>query len=75
MQERSTVTTPATSTARSRTYRRRGGMTLSISVDGDTAHRLRTIARKHKHPMGDVLKMGSPLTLRALAGLPRNFVE
>jgi hypothetical protein len=73
------VNSPATSTARTRAYRKRlaeqGCTTLSISVDSDTARRLRTIAREHKQSMGDVLKMGSLLTLRALADLPRNGAE
>jgi len=73
------VTTPTTSTARSRAYRKRladkGATTICVAVDGDTARRLRTIAREHKQSMGDVLKMGSLLTLRALADLPRNVAE
>ncbi|MGJ7570871.1 hypothetical protein ACSFBX_10075 [Variovorax sp. RB2P76] len=73
------MSTPTTSTARTRAYRKRlaekGSTTLSISVDGDTAHRLRAIAREHKQSMGNVLKMGSLLTQRALADLPRNLAE
>lgn len=69
----------ATSTARTRAYRKRlaeqGFTTLSISVDGDTARRLRSIAREHKQSMGNVLKMGSLLTTRALADLPSSTVE
>jgi hypothetical protein len=76
------VNTTSTSTSRTRAYRmrlaERGFTTLSISVDGDTARRLRTIARDHKQSMGDVLKIGSLLTLltlRALADLPRSLAE
>lgn len=75
-QERLAVSTTTPSTARTRAYRmrlaERGFTTLSISVDGDTARRLRTIARDHKQSMGDVLKMGSLLTLRALTDLPHS---
>ena len=78
-QERPAVNTPTTSVDRTRAYRKRlaeqGFTTLSISVDGDTARGLRAIAREHKQSMGDVLKMGSLLTLRALADLPRNVAE
>lgn len=73
------MTTPTTSTARSRAYRKRlrdkGAATLCIAVDGDTARRLRSIVREHRQSMGDVLKLGSLLTLRALAELPRNVTE
>jgi hypothetical protein len=73
------VTTPTTSSARSRAYRERlaekGATTICVAVDGDTARRLRTIAREHKQSMGDVLKMGSLLTLRALADLPTSLPE
>lgn len=67
------------STARTRAYRKRlaeqGFTTLSITVDGDTARRLRAIAHEHQQSMGNVLKMGSLLTARALADLPRNVAE
>jgi hypothetical protein len=68
----------ATTTARTGAYRQRlaakAVTTLSISVDRDTALRLRSIAREHIQSV-DVLQMGSLLTHRALAGLPRNATE
>ncbi|SEK17404.1 MULTISPECIES: hypothetical protein [unclassified Variovorax] len=54
---------------------RKGGHHICVAVDGDTARRLRAIAREHKQSMGEVLKMAPLLTLRALANLPRNTAE
>lgn len=58
-------------TQRSREFRQRlalkGAASLTITVDRDTAHRLRTIALDHGQSMGEVIKVGSILCQRALA--------
>ena len=65
------MSTPKSSTERTRAYRRRlaeqGFANVSVAVDRNTARRLRTIAQEHQQSMGEVIKLGSILTQRALA--------
>lgn len=63
--------TAKSATQRSREFRQRlalkGAISITIAVDRDTAHRLRTIAQEHKRSMGEVIKLGSLLSHRELS--------
>lgn len=66
-------------TQRSREFRQRlalkGAASLTITVNRDTARRLRTIVREHGRSMADVIKVGAILSQRALAGTTATAAE
>lgn len=71
--------TAKSATERSREFRQRlalkGAASLTLTVDRDTARRLREIAHEHKQSIGEVVRLGSLLSQRDLFGTTATAAE